>query len=78
MKDPNPEEQMCFFMENRNEKKSASESASVKSSGGFLVGSCCFLPSYTECLTNTLKCLSLLAFASYAVRASGGGGVVRE
>ena len=53
---------------------SASESASEKSSEGFLVGSCCFLPSYAECLTNMLKCLILLPFDIYAVRASGGEG----
>lgn len=57
---------------------SASESASEKSSDGFLECSCCFFPSYTKCLTNTIECLILLVFDSYAVRASGGEPVVRE
>jgi hypothetical protein len=57
---------------------SASESASQKSSVIFLVCSCCFFPSYPKCLTNTFKCLILLTFDSYALRASGGEQVVRE
>lgn len=42
------------------------------------MSSYCFFKSYAECLTNTLKSLILLAFDSYAMRASGGGAVVRE
>jgi hypothetical protein len=57
---------------------SASESASEKSSGELLMGSCWFFPSWAECLTGALKCLILLVFDSYAQRASGGEPIVQE